>query len=32
VLDILVDDGQVRGLVAMNMMEGTRVQIRANAV
>ncbi|KAA8995366.1 fumarate reductase (quinol) flavoprotein subunit [Affinibrenneria salicis] len=32
VLDILVDDGQVRGLVAINMMEGTRVQIRANAV
>ena len=32
VLDILVDDGQARGLVALNMMEGTRVQIRANAV
>ena len=32
VLDILVDDGQVRGVVAINMMEGTRVQIRANAV
>ena len=32
VLDILVDDGQARGLVAMNMMEGTLVQIRANAV
>ncbi|CNH91103.1 fumarate reductase (quinol) flavoprotein subunit [Yersinia pekkanenii] len=32
VLDILVDDGQARGVVAMNMMEGTRVQIRANAV
>lgn len=32
VLDILVDDGQARGLVAMNMMEGSRVQIRANAV
>ncbi len=31
-LDILVDDGHVRGLVAMNMMEGTLVQIRANAV
>ena len=31
-LDILVDDGQARGLVALNMMEGTRVQIRANAV
>lgn len=30
-LNILVDDGQVRGLVAMNMMEGTRVQIRASA-
>lgn len=32
VLDILVDDGHVRGPVAMNMMEGTLVQIRANAV
>lgn len=32
VLDILVDDGHVRGTVAMNMMEGTLVQIRANAV
>jgi fumarate reductase flavoprotein subunit len=32
VLDILVDEGQVRGVVAINMMEGTRVQIRANAV
>ena len=32
VLDILVDDGQARGLVAMNMMEGSLVQIRANAV
>ncbi|HCR6703195.1 TPA: fumarate reductase (quinol) flavoprotein subunit, partial [Shigella flexneri] len=32
VLDILVDDGHVRGLVAINMMEGTLVQIRANAV
>lgn len=31
-LDILVDDGHVRGPVAMNMMEGTLVQIRANAV
>ncbi|PIN63651.1 hypothetical protein CKQ90_33935, partial [Klebsiella pneumoniae] len=31
VLDLLVDDGQARGLVAMNMMEGTLVQIRANA-
>lgn len=32
VLDILVDEGQVRGVVAINMMEGTRVQIRANAL
>ena len=32
VLDLLVDDGQARGPVAMNMMEGTTVQIRANAV
>ncbi|MBU9846667.1 fumarate reductase (quinol) flavoprotein subunit [Rahnella ecdela] len=32
VLDILVDEGQVRGVVAINMMEGTHVQIRANAV
>ncbi|OTA20253.1 fumarate reductase flavoprotein subunit [Xenorhabdus beddingii] len=32
VLDILVDEGQARGLVALNMMEGTRVQIRANAI
>lgn len=32
VLDILVDEGKARGLVAMNMMEGTLVQIRANAV
>ncbi|PHM37096.1 fumarate reductase flavoprotein subunit [Xenorhabdus mauleonii] len=32
VLDILVDEGQARGLVALNMMEGTKVQIRANAV
>lgn len=32
VLDILVDEGQVRGVVAINMMEGTRVQIRTNAV
>ncbi len=32
VLDILVDEGKVRGVVAINMMEGTRVQIRANAV
>lgn len=32
VLDLLVDDGHARGLVAMNMMEGTLVQINANAV
>ncbi|WP_413734012.1 fumarate reductase (quinol) flavoprotein subunit [Sodalis sp. RH21] len=32
VLDILVDDGHVRGLVAINMMEGARIQIRANSV
>ncbi|RWR02853.1 fumarate reductase [[Pantoea] beijingensis] len=32
VLDLLVDEGQARGLIAMNMMEGTLVQIRANAV
>lgn len=32
VLDILVDDGHARGLVAMNMMEGSLVQIRANSV
>ncbi|CCW30924.1 Fumarate reductase flavoprotein subunit [Xenorhabdus nematophila F1] len=32
VLDILVDEGHARGLVALNMMEGTKVQIRANAV
>uniref|UniRef100_UPI0036DA68E0 fumarate reductase (quinol) flavoprotein subunit n=1 Tax=Photorhabdus sp. RM322S TaxID=3342825 RepID=UPI0036DA68E0 len=32
VLDILVDEGQVHGLVALNMMEGTKIQIRANAV
>ncbi|MBP2169484.1 fumarate reductase flavoprotein subunit [Erwinia toletana] len=32
VLDLLVDDGQARGVVAMNMMEGSLVQIRANAV
>ncbi len=31
-LDILVDDGHVRGWPAMNMMEGTLVPIRANAV
>ncbi|MEQ5119228.1 fumarate reductase (quinol) flavoprotein subunit [Morganella morganii] len=32
VLDIIVDEGHVRGLVAINMMEGTKVQIRANSV
>ncbi|KMW74151.1 fumarate reductase [Photorhabdus luminescens subsp. luminescens] len=32
VLDILVDEGQARGLVALNMMEGAKIQIRANAV
>ncbi|QXF35383.1 fumarate reductase (quinol) flavoprotein subunit [Photorhabdus luminescens] len=32
VLDILVDEGQACGLVALNMMEGARIQIRANAV
>lgn len=32
VLDILVDEGPARGLVAMNMLEGTRVPIHANAV
>lgn len=32
VLDLLVDDGQARGLVAINMMEGQLVQFRANAV
>ncbi|AMW16093.1 fumarate reductase (quinol) flavoprotein subunit [Glaesserella parasuis] len=32
VVDILVDEGQARGCVAMNMMEGTFVQINANAV
>lgn len=32
VLDLLVDDGQTRGLVAINMMEGQLVQFRANAV
>lgn len=32
VLGILVDDGQAHGLMAMDMMEGTRVQIRASAV
>lgn len=32
VLDLLVDNGQARGVVAMNMMEGTLLQIHANAV
>lgn len=32
VLDLLVDNGEARGLVAINIMEGSRVQIRANAV
>lgn len=32
VLDILVDEGRVHGLVALHMMEGTHVQINANAV
>lgn len=32
VLDLLVDEGEARGLVAMNMMEGTLVQIHAGAV
>lgn len=32
VLDILTDDGHARGVVAMNMMEGTLVQINANAL
>lgn len=32
VIDILVDEGRAQGVVAINMMEGTRVQIRANAV
>ncbi|WP_304163743.1 fumarate reductase (quinol) flavoprotein subunit [Lonsdalea britannica] len=32
VLDILVDEGHARGVVAINMMEGELVQIRANAV
>ncbi len=31
-LDILVDDGQARGCVVMNMMEGTLTQINAKAV
>ncbi|MFU9136996.1 fumarate reductase (quinol) flavoprotein subunit [Erwinia tasmaniensis] len=32
VLDMLVDEGEVRGVVAMNMMEGTLVHLQANAV
>ena len=32
VLDLLVDDGRVGGLVALNMMEGTLVTLRAGAV
>lgn len=32
VLDLLVDEGRVGGLVALNMMEGTLVTLRANAV
>ena len=28
----LFDEGHARGVVAINMMEGTKVQIRANAV
>lgn len=32
VLDLLVDEGEARGLVAMDMMEGTLVQIHAAAV
>ena len=32
VLDILTDNGEARGCVAMNMMEGTLVQINASAV
>ncbi len=32
VLDILVDDGHARGVVAINMMEGSLIQIRANAI
>lgn len=31
-LDLLVDEGEARGLVAMNMMEGTLIQIHASAV
>ncbi len=32
VLDVMVDDNHARGVVAMNMMEGSLIQIRANAV
>lgn len=32
VLDLLVENGEARGLVAMNMMEGTLLQIHANGV
>ncbi|GFH62812.1 MAG: fumarate reductase flavoprotein subunit A [Candidatus Desulfovibrio kirbyi] len=32
VLDLLVDNGRVCGLVAINLLEGELVQIRANAV
>lgn len=32
VLDLLVDDGQACGVVAMNMMEGTLIQINAKSV
>ncbi|QKJ88835.1 fumarate reductase flavoprotein subunit [Paramixta manurensis] len=32
VLDLLVDEGRARGIVAMDMMEGQLIQIRANAV
>lgn len=32
VLDLLVEDGQVHGLVALDMMEGELVQVRAKAV
>ncbi|RRZ89014.1 fumarate reductase (quinol) flavoprotein subunit [Erwinia sp. 198] len=32
VLDLLVDNGEARGLVAMNMMEGTLIKILAKSV
>lgn len=32
VLDILVDDGKVHGVVALNMMEGTLIHIKAKSV